>query len=58
MAEKAKSTGTGARALRMIVESMLLNLMFEAPSDPTIKEIYITKECILEGAPPLVKRSA
>lgn len=58
MAEKAKATGTGARALRMIVESMLLNLMFEAPSDPTIKEIYITKECILEGAPPLVKRSA
>lgn len=58
MAEKAKSTGTGARALRMIVESMLLNLMFEAPSDPTIKEIHITKECILEGAPPLVKRSA
>ncbi|MBS0648659.1 MAG: ATP-dependent Clp protease ATP-binding subunit ClpX [Verrucomicrobia bacterium] len=58
MAEKAKATGTGARALRMIVESMLLNLMFEAPSDPTIKEIHITKECILEGAPPLVKRSA
>lgn len=58
MAEKAKATGTGARALRMIVESMLLNLMFEAPSDPTIKEIYITKECVLEGAPPLVKRSA
>jgi len=42
----------------MIVESMLLNLMFEAPSDPSIKEIYITKEFVLEGAPPLVKRSA
>jgi ATP-dependent Clp protease ATP-binding subunit ClpX len=58
MAEKAKSAGTGARALRMIVESMLLNLMFEAPSDPGIKEIFITKESVLEGAPPLVKRSA
>ena len=58
MAEKAKSTGTGARALRMIVESMLLNLMFEAPSDPGIKEIFITKETVLEGAPPQVKRSA
>jgi ATP-dependent Clp protease ATP-binding subunit ClpX len=58
MAERAKSTGTGARALRMIVESMLLNLMFEAPSDPGIKEIFITKESVLEGAPPLVKRSA
>lgn len=58
MSERAKATGTGARALRMIVESMLLNLMFEAPSDPTIKEIIIDKECILENAPPLVKRSA
>ncbi len=58
MAERAKSTGTGARALRMIVESMLLNLMFEAPSDPTIKEITINKECVLGNAPPLVKRSA
>ncbi|HEX4839134.1 MAG TPA: ATP-dependent Clp protease ATP-binding subunit ClpX [Rhabdochlamydiaceae bacterium] len=58
MAEKAKATGTGARALRMIVESLLLNLMFEAPSDPAIKEIFITKESVLEGAPPRVKRSA
>ncbi|MGD0664853.1 MAG: ATP-dependent Clp protease ATP-binding subunit ClpX [Rhabdochlamydiaceae bacterium] len=58
MAERAKETGTGARALRMIVESLLLNLMYEAPSDPSIKEIVITKECITEGANPLVKRSA
>ena len=58
MAERAKATGTGARALRMLVESLLLNLMFEAPSDPTIKEIYIDKECIIDNVPPLVKRSA
>ncbi len=58
MAEKAKETGTGARALRMIVEGLLLNLMYEAPSDPTIKEILITRECIKDGANPVVKRSA
>lgn len=58
MAERAKSTGTGARALRMIVESMLLNLMFEAPSDPTIREIIIDKECVIDNGPPKVKRSA
>ena len=58
MAERAKATGTGARALRMIVENLLLNLMYEAPSDPTIKEIKITKECITENALPQVKRSA
>jgi len=57
MAERAKETGTGARALRMIVESLLLDLMFEGPSDPTIKEIVIDKECITENKPPQVMRS-
>ncbi|MFS8564548.1 MAG: ATP-dependent Clp protease ATP-binding subunit ClpX [Rhabdochlamydiaceae bacterium] len=58
MAEKAKEAGTGARALRMIVEGILLNIMFEAPSDPTIKEVIVDKECVIDKAPPCVKRSA
>lgn len=57
MATKAKETGTGARALRMIVEGLLLDLMFDVPSDPTIKEVLITKECITEHAPPQITRS-
>ena len=57
MAEKAKETGTGARALRMIVESLLLELMFEVPSDPTIKEILVDKENISKGTPPEIVRS-
>lgn len=57
MAEKAKLTGTGARALRMIVEGLLLDLMFEVPSDPTIQEIHIDKECITEKRTPLIKRT-
>lgn len=56
MAQKAKETGTGARALRMIAEGALRDLMFEVPSDPTIKEIIIDKGCILENAPPQVIR--
>lgn len=56
MAEKAKSTGTGARALRMIVESLLLDLMFEAPSDPTIHKILIDKECLTEKKMPQIQR--
>ena len=57
MAEKAKLTGTGARALRMIVESLLLDLMFDVPSDPTIQEILIDKECMTEKRAPQIKRS-
>jgi ATP-dependent Clp protease ATP-binding subunit ClpX len=56
MATKAKSTGTGARALRMIVEGLLLELMFEIPSDPTIKRITIEESCILQNQPPVVER--
>ncbi len=54
MAKKAKETGTGARALRMITEGLLRDLMFEVPSDPSIKEIIIEKSAIAEGKPPKV----
>lgn len=56
MAEKAKETGTGARALRMIAENTLRDLMFEVPSDPSIKEIVIDKETIVDQKPPRVIR--
>jgi ATP-dependent Clp protease ATP-binding subunit ClpX len=56
MAQKAKETGTGARALRMITESVLRDLMFEVPSDPSIREIVIEKESIVDGRPPKVVR--
>lgn len=56
MAQKAKDTGTGARALRMITEALLRDLMFDVPSDPTIKEILIEKESITENRPPKIIR--
>lgn len=55
-AKKAKETGTGARALRMILENLLRDLMFEVPSDETVAEILIEKETISENKPPLVIR--
>jgi len=56
MGEKAKKTGTGARALRMITEGLLIDLMYEVPSDPSIKEIIIEKETITDNQPPKVIR--
>ncbi|MFZ0565533.1 MAG: ATP-dependent Clp protease ATP-binding subunit ClpX [Chlamydiales bacterium] len=55
-AEKAKEAGTGARALRMILENLLRDLMFEIPSDDTIAEIRITKETIAKNKPPEIIR--
>jgi ATP-dependent Clp protease ATP-binding subunit ClpX len=56
VAKKAKEVGTGARALRMILESHMRDLMFDAPSDDTIEEIIIDQACFTEGAPPEIKR--
>jgi ATP-dependent Clp protease ATP-binding subunit ClpX len=56
MAKRAKDTGTGARALRMIAENILRDLMFEVPSDPSIREILIDRECISEDRPPRIVR--
>ena len=55
IAEKAKKSGTGARALRMIVENILMDLMYEVPSDETIKEVIIDDRCVSEEEPPTIK---
>lgn len=56
IAKRAHDAGTGARALRMILESTMQNLMFEVPTDPTIREVVIDKGAILNGEAPKVVR--
>lgn len=55
IAKKAIDAGTGARALRMILEKLMRELMFTVPSDPTVEEIVVTKEAVLGDALPEVK---
>lgn len=57
IAKKAKDAGTGARALRMILENLMRDLMFEVPSDDSILEITVEKECVTDNVPPHIKRS-
>ncbi len=54
IAKKAIEQKTGARGLRAIVEGILMETMFEAPSSDTVK-VTVTKECITENAKPLLK---
>ncbi len=56
IAQKAMDAGTGARALRMILETLMRELMFEVPSDESIAEIVIDKETVINKTPPLIKR--
>lgn len=56
IAQKAIQAGTGARALRMILEKTMRDLMFETPSDPSISQILIDKEVIMDDVSPKVTR--
>ena len=47
---------TGARGLRGIMENVLMNIMYETPSDHTISKVIITKECVLDNASPEIVR--
>lgn len=57
IAQKALDAGTGARALRLILETLMRELMFDVPSDDTIAEILIEKECVTENRAPIIKRT-
>ena len=56
IAQQAQDQHTGARVLRGIMEDILTDLMFEAPSDPTIDKIIITEGVIKNGAAPQITR--
>ena len=46
--EKAMDRKTGARALRAVLENVMLDVMYEAPGQKNIKKVIITKECVLK----------
>ncbi len=50
---KARALGTGARGLRSILESAMLNLMFEAPSRRNISACHISADVINHHVEPL-----
>ena len=56
IAQQAQDQHTGARGLRGIMEDILTDLMFEAPSDPTIDKIIITEGVIKNGAAQITRK--
>ena len=57
LAKEAIKRKTGARGLRSIIENSMLDLMYEIPSDPDIKEVEINKDTILQKAGPKMTRN-
>lgn len=54
MARQAIDHGTGARALRSILERLMLDVMYRVPGDKTIAEVVITPGVVQKGEPPRI----
>jgi ATP-dependent Clp protease ATP-binding subunit ClpX len=55
VAKRAAIRKTGARGLRTILETVMLDIMYEVPSEDNIREVTITEEVITEGKPPQIE---
>ncbi len=53
IAKKAMERKTGARGLRSIMESVLMDVMYQIPSDDTIAECIITRGAVEGSSKPL-----
>lgn len=57
IAKEAISRNTGARGLRSILEGLMLDVMFDIPSQPNIYKCIITKEVVENKEKPLLLSS-
>jgi ATP-dependent Clp protease ATP-binding subunit ClpX len=60
VARKALAQKSGARGLRAILESAMLEMMYEIPSRDDVEECVVNEEVIQQGTKPLLvfKREA
>ena len=59
IAEKAIARNTGARGLRSIIEEIMMDIMFDIPSNENIEKVIITKEAAeLTGEPTVVYKDS
>ncbi|MEW6408994.1 MAG: ATP-dependent Clp protease ATP-binding subunit ClpX [Nitrospirota bacterium] len=54
IAKKAIKRKTGARGLRAILEEVMLDLMYEIPSERSVKECIINEDVITNGEKPIL----
>ncbi|MCB0320853.1 MAG: ATP-dependent Clp protease ATP-binding subunit ClpX [Bdellovibrionales bacterium] len=54
VARQALKRKAGARGLRAILEDLMLDTMFEIPSDPEIKEVVVSEDTVEKSEKPLI----
>jgi ATP-dependent Clp protease ATP-binding subunit ClpX len=60
MARQALVRKSGARGLRAIMETIMLDLMYDVPSREDVEEVVVSEEVVDQGAEPILalKREA
>jgi ATP-dependent Clp protease ATP-binding subunit ClpX len=56
LAAQAIKKGTGARALRSLLEKLMLDVMYEAPASEDIAAVTVTRPAVLGETKPLIRR--
>ncbi|HEV2210423.1 MAG TPA: ATP-dependent Clp protease ATP-binding subunit ClpX [Verrucomicrobiae bacterium] len=56
LAAQALKKGTGARALRSLLERIMLDIMYEVPNSDDILHVNITRAVVIGQCKPLVRR--
>jgi ATP-dependent Clp protease ATP-binding subunit ClpX len=56
LAERAVTKGTGARALRSMMEKIMLDVMYDVPSREDVAEVTINRAVVEGRKPPLLRR--
>lgn len=57
IAEKAMERKTGARGLRAIMEGVIMDLMYQVPSDEKVSKCVITRGVVDSSEEPVIERS-
>ena len=58
VADKAIEMKIGARGLRSVMEGVMTDVMYTAPSDSTVSKVVITADCVKNGTAPEIIHAA
>src|SRR5439155_10496562 len=56
LAQQAANKGTGARALRAMLERIMLDIMYDIPSREDVAEVTINRAVVEGKRPPLIRK--
>jgi len=54
ISREAMKRKSGARGLRAIMENIMLDIMYDMPSQPNIKEVVVSEDVVDKNEPPIV----